>query len=56
MSAAKKKVFYGWAYESPKGSLDTNVFPTKSEAFGFKDNYYGFKLVKVQVSKFVPKK
>ena len=55
MAKAVKKETFGWAYEYNDGSLSGDVFPTKSTAAEFADNYQGYKLVKVTIKKYVKK-
>lgn len=56
MATTNKKVFYGWGYESPKGVIATDVFSSKKDAGFYADDFAGYKLVKVQISKYTPKK
>jgi hypothetical protein len=50
------KPIFGWAYESAKGVLQKDIFSSKENASFYADEYSKFKLVKVQISKYVPKK
>ena len=57
MATAKKKVVTGWGFENAKGNLINDVFSTKENATGsYFSSMKGFKLVKVQISKYVAKK
>lgn len=52
MTATKKKPTLGWAFESPKGVISADVFSTRTNANYYADEYPGYNLVRVTISKF----
>lgn len=54
MTVARKKPFLGWAFESPKGKFYSDVWTYKPTSYDYPSG--DWKLVKVQISKYIPKK
>ncbi len=56
MSTTKKKVTLGWGFVDARGNFAADVFAKKHDAFIYSDGYEGYKMTRVKVSKYVPKK